>query len=333
MRRLQFLLLLAGLVLFVLLLRRIGVSTIAAGLAEIGASFLALFAVELTIDALHAEGWRHCLPRPLRIVPRLHLVLVRTAGVGINVLTPSATVGGEVVKGMLVRRWIPAADGFASIMVDKLTFAAGQAMFILVGLAIVLSRVPLSARERAFATLGAALWVLGVVVFFVLQRRGLFGAGVGALRAIFGGKAMFANLPDQAAELDEKVRRTLETGERELVISSLWHFAGQASRIAQFWIALTALGLAPTATTAVTAAAGFVFLEATLFLVPGKLGVLELGYIGMFAALGIAESSALTVAFALRLSELASALVGLGALGGYHLRGNGSAIAAGTERR
>jgi hypothetical protein len=59
----------------------------------------------------------------------------RTAGVAVNQLTPTASVGGDFVKAGLVRRWVPVTDGFASVMVDKLTFALGETIFVVVGLA------------------------------------------------------------------------------------------------------------------------------------------------------------------------------------------------------
>src|SRR5262245_4078568 len=158
MRRLQLLLLLLGVGLFVFVVQKAGVARIFHGLRSVGWWFLVVLALELVIDALHSEAWRWCMPGGLHRVSRFHTLLARTAGVAVNVLTPTATVGGEVVKGMLVRRWLPLADGFASVIVDKLTFALGQAIFLLTGTLAVLTGLSFNVEEKALALGALALW-------------------------------------------------------------------------------------------------------------------------------------------------------------------------------
>ncbi|MGH7898055.1 MAG: lysylphosphatidylglycerol synthase domain-containing protein, partial [Candidatus Binatia bacterium] len=205
MRRLQSIFLVLGIALFVFVVHKVGLASILRGLYLVGWSFLAIFVLELVIDALHSEGWRWCLPARARSVSRLDVFLARTAGVAVNVLTPTASVGGEVVKGMLLRRWVPLADGFASVMVDKLTFAIGQTMFLMIGIFALLGGFALSAEERAVALAALVVWIVAVAAFFLLQRAGIFRVGVGAMRAMFGGSMFVERLPGHAAEFDAKV--------------------------------------------------------------------------------------------------------------------------------
>jgi len=319
MRRLQLFLLLIGIALFVLVVRNVGVSTIVQGLRSVGWSFVGIFAIELLIDALHTEGWRWCLPPHERVVPFFHLLATRTAGFAVNALTPTATVGGEVVKGMLLRRWVPLADAFAAVLVDKLTFAVAQAMFLVVGLVSVLQGIPLNARERTFAVVIVIVWTAAVGAFFALQRYGVFRIGIGVVRGLFGGGSLLERLPERTADFDSRITTYLTGHQRDFARSVLFHLVAQAARTLQFYLALTALGFDPGLFECFATAAGFVFIEATLFLVPGKLGVLEGGHVVIFSALGFGAAAGLTVSFALRLSELCSALLGLVALGYYHL--------------
>jgi len=319
MRRLQFCFLLLGIALFVFVVGKVGPGSIFHGLSLVGWSFLTIFGLELVIDALHSEGWRWCLPAPARAVSRLDVFLARTAGVAVNVLTPTASVGGEVVKGMLLRRWVPLADGFASVIVDKLTFAIGQALFLVMGLLAVLGGLSFSPQERAVALAALAVWIAAVVAFFLFQRAGIFRVGLGAVRAMFG-SSVLERLPGHAAEFDAKVATFLRSHHRELAASSLMHLLAQFARVPQLYLALSALGLDPTAATSFTTAAGLVFMEATLFLIPAKLGVLEGGNAVIFVRLGYSAADGIVVAFVMRLSELASVLLGLCALGYYHFR-------------
>ena len=319
MRRIQFVLLLVGIGLFVTVVRRVGLDSILDGLSTVGWAFLGVFAIELLIDVIHSEGWRWCLPAPRGRIRRFPLLAARTAGFAVNALTPTATVGGEVVKGMLIRRWVPLIDGFASVLVDKLTFAVGQAVFLVAGLVTVLQAFPFGARERTIAVVSVALWLAGVTAFFFLQRAGIFRVGLGVMRAVVGGSGLIEKLPGRAAEFDAKVA-TLLGHRRELLASIVFHVLAQIARVPQFWIVLTALGFEPSFGECFATAGGLVLIEATLFLVPAKLGVLEGGQVVIFSALGFGAAAGLTVSFVMRLSELASALLGLVALGWFHVR-------------
>lgn len=320
MRRLQLILLVVGVALFVVVVRSVGIAAILDGIRHIGWGFVPIVAIEIAIDALHAEGWRYCLPAEARTVSRLDVFLTRTAGFAVNVLTPTATVGGEVVKGMLIRRWVRPAEGFASIILDKLTFAVGQAVFLVFGLFAVFGRVPFGPRERLYSLVAFGLWLAGLVAFFLLQRAGIFRLGVGVLQTVFGASALVERLPGRARTFDDRIQNFFIHHQRDLAISVLLHLLGQIARTLQFYLALSALGFEPSFETALTTAAGLVFVEATLFLVPARLGVFEESHVLMFEALGYGAASGLTVALTMRLSELCSALLGLGALAYYHFR-------------
>jgi hypothetical protein len=319
MRRLQLLLLLLGVGLFVYILHKVSLDRVARGLYSVGWSFVTIFALELVIDFLHSEGWRWCLPHHGHAVTRLDTFLARLAGVAVNVLTPTATVGGEVVKGVLLRRWVPFPDGFASVMVDKLTFALGQTVFLFCGAFAVLTGLSFDAEERALALSALGLWVVAVIAFFALQRAGIFRVSVGVARTIFGSSTLIESLPGHA-EFDTKVSAFLAVHRVELGISVLLHVLAQLTRVPQYYFAMSALNLHPTAAACFTTAAGLVFMEATMFLIPAKLGVFEGGNALIFSRLGYGVAAGIVVSFALRISELASALLGLGALAYFHFR-------------
>ena len=319
MRRLQFLLLVLGVALFIFVVEKGGLGRILLGLRIVGWSFAAIFALELIIDLLHSEAWRWCFPAGPQAVSRFDTVLARTAGVAVNVLTPTATVGGEVVKGMLLRRWMPLPESFASVMIDKLTFALGQAVFLCAGTAAVLTGLSLNFEEQLLAVCGLGLWVLAVLAFFALQKAGIFRVGLGIMRTIFGG-GLTDRLPGDAAAFDAHVSEVLAKRPREVTISLLLHVAAQFARVPQYYFAMSALGLDPSAATCFTTAAGLVFMEATMFLIPAKLGVFEGGNAVIFSRLGYTVADGIIVSFAMRLSEMASALLGLLALAYLHFQ-------------
>jgi hypothetical protein len=140
------------------------------------------------------------------------------------------------------------------------------------------------------------------------------------MRTIFGGSGLADRLPGEAAAFDTQVSDFLATRRRELGISTLLHVAAQFVRVPQYYFAMSALGLDPSPATCFTTAAGLVFMEATMFLIPAKLGVFEGGNALIFSRLGYDAAEGIIVSFAMRLSEMASALLGLLALAYLHFQ-------------
>lgn len=310
MKKVQIVLLLGGGILFVMLVRRTGVDAIAGQVAQTGWTFLWVLGCDLLLETLHTIGWRHCFLPEERKIPWFDFFLCRKAGVAINVLTPTATMGGEAVKAMLVRRWVSFREGIASVVVDKLAFAIGQAVFLAAGLVPLFALVLESPRQRLVASLFMALWVSGLVAFWWLQRRGLFGRGLRAFRKLLR-VAADNGLPERAEALDERIVCFLRERPGELVVSAGIHALAQCLRVAQFWLILRAFGFDPGLLEGFAMATGFVFIEATLFVVPARLGVFEGGNLLVFTTLGYAASTGLAVAFVLRISEMTSLLLGL----------------------
>ena len=204
MKKVQIVLLLGGGILFAMLVRRTGVDAIAGQVAQTGWTFLWVLGCDLLLETLHTIGWRHCFLPEERKIPWFDFFLCRKAGVAVNVLTPTATMGGEAVKAMLVRRWVSFREGIASVVVDKLAFAIGQAIFLAAGLVPLFALVLESPRQRLVASLFMALWVSGLVAFWWLQRRGLFGRGLRAFRKLLR-VAADNGLPERAEALDERI--------------------------------------------------------------------------------------------------------------------------------
>ena len=319
MRRLQLALLVVGTILFVLVVRRAGSAEIVEKILQVGWYFAAILLADLMLDLLHTMGWRRCFLPEARRIPILDLFLCRKAGVAINTLTPTATLGGEAVKAILVRRWVSLREASAAVLIDKLAFALGQAVFLGFGLFPLFQSVLRGPTERATAITILALWTGGLLAFVALQRTGLFGRGARALRAAFGFR-LGEEVPNRVAALDDRISGFLRDRLADVVASLLFHAVAQAIRIAQFWLALRGLGFEPELVECFTLAAGFVFVEATLFLVPGKLGVLEGGNLLAFTMLGFDASTALAVAFVMRISDLVALLPGLVAFVRYSLR-------------
>ena len=122
-------------------------------------------------QGFHALGWRMCFA-PGSVPPGGSLVAAHLAGNAVNLVTPTATVGGEFVRATLLPEESSRARAVAALTVDRLTFAVSDALIGLGGVLVLLRAPELDAVARYSLAAGTGLVVLGIAIFAVLQRSG-----------------------------------------------------------------------------------------------------------------------------------------------------------------
>ena len=89
-----------------------------------------------------------CLLRDFSSVRVYVAIGLRTIGEAVNVLLPVATVGGDIVRTILLKsRGVDRGAAAAATLVDLLLQAGAQALFVSIGIALLLQ----SARLRPLA--------------------------------------------------------------------------------------------------------------------------------------------------------------------------------------
>lgn len=317
MRKVQFLLLALGIGVLAWLVHRVGIRALADNLHMVGLGFFAVIACELVIDAFNTLGWRFTIQPKIR-PPYWRLYFVRQAGTAVNQVTPTATLGGEMLKAMLLRPAVPINAGLASVIAAKASFVLGQAALILVGLLTVFKRLELDREVKVAAIAGFGLTVVAVLFFVLLQRRGLF-ASIEALGRKAGLRlAWLSRLVEKTTKLDLQLRSFYREHPGEFVRSIAAHFVAQVVGVLQIYVLLRALGLYADLPTCLAIEAFSLVIDLPLFLVPGKVGLQEGGKVLIFVALGFTAATGLTVAVVLRLNQLAMVAAGLGSLAYFH---------------
>ena len=181
-----------------------GVGEVFAALSVAGWGLLGVAAFHLVPLAGDALGWRALL-RTRQSVPLRVVLYGRWIGESVNGLLPVAQVGGSVVKATLLsRRGVPGPFAGASVVVDVTALVATQIGFTLFGIALLMTRVG-GGDLAPTAAAGAMLMSLLLLLFYLSQRRGLFGVLAGALRRLAPDGAFASRLRDGARTLDQEV--------------------------------------------------------------------------------------------------------------------------------
>lgn len=316
---LERLLLVGGLALFAYLIYDLGAASVLGNLGVVGWGIVPIVLQEILPIIANTAGWRLAFPRPRPAVPFVSLLGARIAGDAVNYLTPTATFGGEFVRGRMLRGCAPTVSIVASVAVAKLTQTIGMLAFVAIGLGVAGNRGLLSPSLQAGLFLG--LGVVAAVLAFALlllphdMFTRLFRFAQGRL-GLTGPPEL-----DQALQrLDRAIGGVRADGGFQLVLSSASFALGWALGIVESYLILWFLGLPATLERALTIEVFTVAFNNLLFFVPLRAGTQEGAKVLAFTLLGFSPAAGLAAGLLYRVRELAWALIGLGILSRHHIR-------------
>jgi uncharacterized protein (TIRG00374 family) len=304
-----------GTLLFVGLLYRAGLGTVARNLRQLGWGFLVIFAQEGLAILLYTLAWRATLPPLFRSVPFRWLVSMRLSGDAINHLAPSAVVGGELLRVSLLRRFVPAPVAFASVGLAAMAQFFAQLLFIVLGIPF-LAAGGLRGRVAGAGMVLVAILALAIAGLIYLVWR---GDGFRRLRAMVERKswlpAKWVSSGVDAQALDEEIFGSLRERPKDFLASVALFYLGWFVAVADVYWILFFLGVPVPLSLAFSIAVLLVLVEGFFFFVPAKAGVPEGAAYGVFAALGLDPARGFALGLARRLRDTAWDLVGLALLG------------------
>jgi hypothetical protein len=311
MKKFHAILLILGVALFFVLLRNVGASELWRELGLLGWGLVPLILGEGLAEMVHTVGWRYCLSGPLRSLPWTTLFRIRMAGYAINYLTPTAALGGEVTKGVLLARHCRRSEATSGILIGKLCFALAHLVFVALGALLVLSRLPLP-KPLWFAMLACGtILALGMITFLLLQKHGKLGALLRWLAARKPTHRTLNALARNVTAVDQTMVCFYRERPMDLTLAMAWHLAGYSIGIVQTFLFFHFLHY--DASLAVAAGAWFLGMWSDLltFAVPLNLGTLEGTRVVGLQALGYSALTGMTYGFALRLAQIFWACFGL----------------------
>jgi len=301
-----------GAALFAVLVAQVGPGHLWREASVLGWGVVAIIAIEGVADFLHTWAWQRCFSPPGR-PGALSLWGPHLAGAAINFVTPTATLGGDVVRGMLVPRDVPGTAATASLAINKLAATLCDVVLSLAGVALLLAIVPLSAQIRAGVLASIALFVAGVGGFLVAQRRGRLASLVGERRALARllGAERAARLGDLAAKVDGHIATFHAERPAELAAAVLLHVAGNTLGALQLWLFLHFMGAASDPRTVALVFLVARAIDVASFLIPGRLGAQEGARMLAMRLAGLDPSLGLLFSLVLRLEQLTWTAAGL----------------------
>lgn len=287
MRVLRGLALVAGLIVVLVLLVRLGADSVWTSIRSVSPAQLILLCLIYGVSqVLDTIGWRCAFARAR--VPFFRLLAARSAGEAVNAVTVLGGVGGEPVKAWLVSDEASKEESVASVIIAKTAITAAQLVLLFVGTVLALTTLDLDGLVvRAMLGL-LVIEALAVGGFFALQVTGVIGKSRRVLAAV---GVPTAGL--HVYRLDRALRGYYAKEWPRFLASVAWHFAGWLVAVVEAAYALHLVGVGSGLSVAAVVEALGAGVRFLTFFVPASVGVLESANAAVFVTLGFGASAGL----------------------------------------
>jgi uncharacterized protein (TIRG00374 family) len=313
--------LVGGVVLLGWLVYRIGLRTVFESVERVGWGFSAIVAFYAVIAILNTLAWRATTEDAQR-VPFLVLLGFLLAGDAVNAVTPSAVVGGELVRIGLLRRRMPGAAAAASVALAATCQFVAQLVFVLASLPIVFGEISGSNAEQGLlvlAGLGSAA-AIAFILIVLLRGRSFFGRIHGFLARRFPERFGRTDGAARWRSLDESIFGALRERPGALARAFVLYLAAWTMGAVETALILFLLGAPVGIRGCVAIEALAVMVDTLLFFVPARIGTQEGGKYAIFRLFRLDQRIGFALGLVRRLRELVWPLVGLAVLAGWQQR-------------
>ena len=270
-----------------------------------------LMTLRILFWMLRTLCWRivlkQCSPRRISFFT---LLWAQLAGHAVGHFTPSAKLGGDVIRAMMVGP-VPKNQSLASVVLDKSIELMATVLMMSLGLFIALARIRMAAMQRIlFLSLTAAAVVL-IFLFFRRQKKGLFIWILETLKKLRIKSRYLENKREQLIETDMIIadfyshhrRSFLRVFMLYITMILFWavemhltfYFIGMREISPMKSFLITTLGI----------------LANIVPVIPAGIGIYEMTYMSVFAILRIPQKNGIAVILVRRLLNLLLAVSGL----------------------
>ncbi len=293
-----------GLAGFAFLLYKLDARAVYRDISQLGWSFSFVLLPYILVFALDTAGWKYAFHDYMPRLSFLGLFAARMAGESINCITPSGYLGGEPVKAYLLKSYdVPLVDGMASVVISRTIMSIAQAMFVLIGIVVALSRLQDTGLLLSVA-LGTILFGLPLMVLIsISKKKGLFTAFYNLLKRFNIRIRFLENSEASLKELDDNISQFYSTNKRGFYLCFLYYFLGWFAGVIEVYLILTLIGVPIDPLGALIIESLFTVARTAASFIPGSLGGQEGGVVLIFMALHLTMQAGMSFCVIRRIRE------------------------------
>jgi len=301
-----------GAICFALLVGQIGPETLWHDTVKLSWGAALIISVAAIEHLLHTFAWQRCFQAAER--PSLwRLYSAYLAGGAINIVTPTATLGGELVRGGLLPG-VPVALAAATVAVDRLAHALADTGLGILGLLVLVRAPSLGALTHLAIAAAAVLFLTGIGIFWALQRNGRLLSRIvnhSVVRRICG-PTLAEGLRAGSASVDLRIATFHAERTNDLLAATALHVTGSLMGAVQLALFFSFVSAPVTPRMTIQIFLVGIALDLFSFFVPARLGAQEGARMLAVSLVGLKPARGLLFSLVLRVEQVAWAGIGLG---------------------
>ncbi|MBF0491864.1 MAG: flippase-like domain-containing protein [Deltaproteobacteria bacterium] len=299
-----------GISLVIWLIKQLGPQEILYNLKILGWYFIPLICPSLLTFLLQTEAWNEFLKSvnyPLRFA---RLFMIKAAGEAVNNINPLNWGGGDPVRILLLKPWVPPTQGTASVVVDRTLTSIALVLFMLIGILIALVDFDFPLNVKAGLS-GSVLLMLGLTYYFYHQQhQGLFSFLIRLLQKLKLKKNFSEKSLQQAEEVDGYISQFYKQHQGRFFLAVFYHFLTRFLGVMEIFLAAYFLGAPITFVGAYLMASVTAIAIMIFAFIPGAVGVMEGTYAATFHLLSLDPATGTSVQIFRRIRTLLWAGIG-----------------------
>lgn len=315
MTKLKIILILVAALFLFWMLQTIGWEALGHHLRLIGWCWPLILLPYLLVNLMDAIAWHFVIDSPPPRVTIGHLFFNRLAGEAINILTPTASLGGEPLKAlMLQKRGVSLTSATASVVISKGILVLSMVTYILLGLILAPFLFALPYHWLLGLLLAALILGIAALIFVLGQKRGLCQPTLTLLKKIRIFPRFLQEKEEAIRRLDVQMISFYQHHRGKFYLALGLFFLGWLCHGLEVYLIFYLLGHPLSLVTALCLDALAILITSLAFFIPGNLGVQDGGNI--LLVLGLHLGAVLGAAFSIirRLREGFWLAVGLAVL-------------------
>ena len=317
-------LLFQGLSLFLWLIQLAGIDRLLDTFYEVVWPLFLIFIPYVIVYLLDARGWQATFHDRPKLLSFYRLFLIRTAGESLNNTLPSAYLGGEPVKALLLKRFnVDMAEASSTVIAAKTTMTIAQALFTLLGFGALYISLERSIVLSGFFPVVWIVFIVGVIGIGVLvrwQQTGFTRPLVRLARVSKLFTQVLLRYENSLIALDISLARLHGQAKAKFWVSSGWFFCGWMVGVFEVYFFGVIFGVPLSLIDALAIEALVNMLRAVAFIMPSNIGIQEGGIVLLFLAVGQTAFSGISFSLVRRFRELIWIGFGFGLLNWYGWR-------------
>ncbi len=321
-KHLKRILLLIGIAAFTYLVWELGWESTVDSLLKMRWWWLGIFVLACTWQMCHTLAWSQILKALGHRPSAWFLFRLKFISEAINMVAPSANIGGDMVRAYLIGKEVPLTTGISSVLIDKTIDNFSRMFFNMVGLLVTAILLPVPQEWiKLAAGLFAVVFLLNVLSV-VFQVRGL-GKSVNKLAGFLPFlRSKVARRRQQLASVETELQTVYLRSPLHVVAAIGWNLMARTLGLMEVWLILWLLGTGIGLEGAYYVAAVVNVINSAFFMVPGQWGVAEGTQVLLLQSLGFTAAVGLSLGVIRRIRRLVLTGVGLLLLAKYRQADN-----------